>query len=130
MEWLDPPWRFWHPEPGEPFELRVRRFEVGLAEREVDDPPRRIVRPTIRFHLPPGEGPDGGDYVDFTNRGLILRMVEIRREELRRAPALPLAELEAAVEAWDFATERPVILRMVRLGRGLDTQYEVKVTGR
>lgn len=127
MEWLDPPWRFWHPEPGEPFELRVRRFEVGLATREIDDPPYQIVRPTIRFHLPPGEGPDGGDYVDFTNRGLILRVLAITGEELRRAGEAPPEELIAAVEAWDPGTDRPVVFRMVRHGRGLDTQYEVKV---
>lgn len=130
MDWLDPPWRFWHPEPGEPFELRVRRFEVGLATREIDQPPHQIVRPTIRFHLPPGEGPDGGDYVDFTNRGLILRVLAITGEELDRARLLPATELVEAAEAWDPGTDRSVVFRMVRHGRGLDTQYEVVVAGR
>lgn len=130
MDWLEPPWEFWHPEPGEPFELRVLRYEVGMAERVVGDPPARIVRPTIRFHLPPGEGPGGADYVDFTNQGLILRMMEIRREELKRAARRPLADMVAAIDAWDFGRDRPVVLRVVRHGRGLDTQYEVKVVGR
>lgn len=127
LEWLDSPWRFWHPQPLVPFRLRVRRYEVGLAMREVGDPPHIVTRPTIRFHLAPGEGLDGADYMDFTNRGLIQRVMAIWEELARGAVHKPDAELVRILEATSPAREREVTLELIRLGEGLDTQYEVRV---
>lgn len=129
MEWLESPFRFWHPTPGEPFVLRVRRYQVGLAMREVDDPPRIVVRPTIRFHLPPGEGLDGSDYMDFTNRGLIHRVMALWEDLARGAVTKGDAELVRTLEATSPARERAVTLELIRLGERLDTQYEVRVVG-
>ncbi len=127
MEWLDPPYQFFHPEPGLPFILRVVRYEVGQAMREVDDPPRTIVRTTIRFHLP---GPGGWGlrpYVDFTNRGLMLRVVDIYNELIDRWLRRPEQEGVKVLEATSPVRGRPLPLELTRRGRGLDTMYEVKV---
>ena len=127
MDWLDPPWQFFHPHPGVPFDLHVMRWDVGLSIREVNEPPGAKQLTTIRFHLP---GPGGWGlkpYVDFTNRILMQRVFAIYKDLIDRAERqvpFPSTDLLART-----APSRPevVVLRLRRLGTGLSTVYDVEV---
>jgi hypothetical protein len=154
---LPPPYQFFHPQPEIPFELAVVRFEVGLAQRPINDPPYSIVRPTIRFHLatpvPPAlflavrtsgsadTGPIDPDvlaarpYLDFTNQLLIKNVLEIYGRLLDKPRPMDLATLsrEELVEELVFESRlsplepEPVVLRLTRHGLRIDTVYDVRV---
>lgn len=129
MDWLEPPFQFFHPHPGEPFDLAVVRYQVGLAQREISEPPGSKVLPTIRFHLP---GPGGWGllpYVDFSNRILIQRVLAIYNELLERwARQIPFPN---PIEGERLLPKRPgaLRLRLTRNGTGLATVYDVEVVG-
>lgn len=129
MEWLAPPFEWYHPEPDRPFTLRVIRYEVGWAQRPIDEPPGLVVRPTIRFHLPPEDKSTGPPYVDFTNRMLIQRVTALYDELSSQATERPELESIPILEALSPARPRPLTLRITRRGRRLDTTYEVEVVG-
>lgn len=124
---LSPPYEFFHPVPGEPFTLRVVRWEVGLAQRPISDWPGMVIKPTIRFHVPAAERRGRPAYVDFTNRGLIQR-VSFIYEQL-------LEDLRASGRDFDVVralgvlpeAEEPLTLKLTRHGTGIDTSYEVEV---
>jgi hypothetical protein len=127
VDWLEPPFQFFHPHPGEPFDLAVVRYQVGLAQREISEPPGSKVLPTIRFHLP---GPGGWGllpYVDFSNRILIQRVLAIYNDLINRnRRAIPLPDLRLMDKLLDSEPE-PLTLRLTRSGTGLATVYGVEV---
>ncbi|MEE8369486.1 MAG: hypothetical protein V3S00_01810 [Dehalococcoidia bacterium] len=149
METLEPPYQFFHPQVNVPFDLPVARWEVGLAQRPISDPPYSIIKPTIRFHLaspfPPGlflavrtSGSsetahvsaaqlEARPYLDFTNQILIKAVLAAYSELLD----LPIGEdpqrfLER-LEALSPQRSRPLTLRLTRHGLGLDTIYDLEV---
>ena len=125
--WLDPPWQFFHPHPGAPFDLAVVRWEVGLSIREVNEPPGSRQLTTIRFHLP---GPGGWGlkpYVDFTNRILMQRVFAIYKHLIDRSERqvpFPSTELLRKINQ---GCPETITLRLTRLGTGLATVYDVEV---
>lgn len=127
MDWLDPPYQFFHPEPGLPFILPVVRYEVGLAQRPVDDPSGYVVRTTIRFHVPGPVGWGLRPYVDFTNQGLIQRVLSLYEDMLDRTKRTLTLDSISTLEALSPARPRPLMLRLTRHGRRLDTMYEAEV---
>ena len=129
MEWLQPPWQYFHPHPGVPFDLAVVRWEVGLSERPIDEPAGYKVLTTIRFQLPGAGGWGLRPYVDFTNRILMQRVFAIYKDLIDRAERqvpFPSTELLRKI-----APSRPetITLRLTRLGTGLATVYDVQVLG-
>jgi len=150
LAWLPQPWQFHHPEPGVPYDLDIVRYQVGLAGREITDPPYHVVRPTIRFHLPAPEMGLELPYVDYTNGGLITRFLATWQDlsdladENRPAATVPTGNLlqdlqtsEAYVGAQNLRVEllhaliksndRPLTLQLTRFGGGRDTEYKVTV---
>lgn len=151
MDWLEAPYQFFHPQPELPFELAVVRYEVGLAQRPIVDPPGFVNKPTIRFHLakpiPPGlflairtggsaeterispEELDQRPYLDFTNKVLIqkvLRLYDDLIERSERQIPFPLPALQ-----YKLAPSRPeaLTLRLTRHGLRIDTIYDVEAVG-
>ena len=105
LPWLEAPWQFFHPEPGNAFVLNVIRHEVGLAMREVSGWPEVVTRRTIRLWV---EGPVGWGlrpYVDVMNQELV-------------------GQLEGLLGA---IGERPLRVGLVRHGRGRATNYTVRI---
>lgn len=151
MDWLDPPFHFFHPQPELPFELPVVRYQVGLADRPIVDPPYRVVRPTIRFHLakpiPPGlflAVKTGGSaeterippdeleqrpYLDFTNQILIRKVLELYNDLVQGPSRSPKVEDIPLLEALSPDRSRPLKLRLTRHGLRIDTIYDVEVVG-
>jgi hypothetical protein len=127
MDWLDPPYNYPEPQEGVPFVVRVIRYQVGLSERPIPDPPGSAVRTTIRFHIPPEDNPAGPPYLDFTNQGLITRILDIYDDlidsHMKRLGPGSLKVLEATSPK----RSRPLPLRLTRRGQRLDTMYEVEV---
>lgn len=129
MDWLEPPYQFFHPHPHMPFDVPVTHWEVGLAQRAISDPPYSIIKPTIRFHL---AGPGGWGllpYVDFTNQILLQRVLLLYRQLMDRSDSqvpFPDVDLLRAIAPSD---PRPVVLRLRRLGTGINTVYDVGVVG-
>lgn len=149
MDWLESPCHFFHPRPDSPFELRVARYDVGLAQRPIVDPPGYVNKPTIRFHLakpiPPGlflaiktggssetdqvsaQELEDRPYLDFTNKILIRKVLSIYNDlQDALVRGLPTATVDQ-VEALRPSHPRPVTLRLVRHGLRLDTIYDVDV---
>ena len=127
MDWLDPPFQFFHPHPGMPFDIPVVRYEVGLAMRPIEDPPYERVLPTIRFHVPGPVGWGLQPYIDFSNRLLINRVLAIYKDLAERAHRLPPKEtVELAVKLLP-TTDVPLTLRLTRHGQRLETTYDVEV---
>ena len=149
MDWLEPPWQFFHPPPERPFELQVVRYQVGVARRPILDPPGFVEKPTIRFHLarpiPPGlflairssgsaettqvspEDLEQHPYVDFTNAPLIRRILATYNDLLERwRRQIPFPDL---MEAERLLPERPgaITLRLTRHGLRIETRYDVEV---
>ena len=149
MDWLDPPFQFFHPQPESPFELQVVRFEVGLAQRPIVDPPGYVQKATIRFHLakpiPPGlflAIKTGGSaetervsrdeleqrpYLDFTNKYLIQRVIAIYDDLVERiTQQIPFSDTSRLRQ---LAPSRPeaLTLRLTRHGLRIDTIYDVEV---
>lgn len=127
LPWLDPPYNFLEPEPDQPFTIDVIRYQVGLSQRPIEDPPGSVVRPTIRFHLPAPLEPGHPPYVDFTNRILIQRILALYNdlidEVLAKGDEAPL------FLAQSLAPSNPISLRLrlTRHGRRLDTRYDVDI---
>jgi hypothetical protein len=129
MDWLEPPFQFFHPHPGVPFDIAVVRWEVGLAQRPIDEPPGSRVLTTMRFHLP---GPGGWGlqpYVDFSNRILMQRVFAIYKDLIDRSERqVPFPSTEFLRK---IAPSQPdaITLRLTRRGTGLATVYDVEVLG-
>ncbi len=127
MDWLDPPWQFFHPHPGQPFDLHVMRWEVGLSIRDVNEPPGAKQLTTIRFHLP---GPGGWGlrpYVDFTNRILMNRVFAIYKDLIDRTERqVPFPSTDWLARIAPSSPE-VVVLRLTRAGTGLATVYDVEL---
>lgn len=149
MEWLEPPFHFFHPQPERPFELSVVRYEVGLATRSIATPPGAVTKPTIRFHLatpvPPGlflavktgvsdetaaitaAELEARPYLDFTNKVLMQRVLAIYDEVFRVArTSVPFRNVEL-MESALLQKDRPLVLRLTRHGLRIDTIYDVDV---
>lgn len=149
MDWLEPPFHFFHPQPEVPFELPVIRYQVGLAQRPINDPPGMVQKPTIRFHLakpiPPGlflavktgfsgetdavssDELEARPYLDFTNQMLIRKVLAIYDELIvvsDRGMPFPNVELSKKL-----SPKRPeaLQLRLTRHGLRIDTIYDVDV---
>lgn len=149
METLEPPYQFFHPQVDVPFELPVARWEVGLAQRSIADPPFSIIKPTIRFHLakpfPPGlflgvrtsgsaetdrvtfEQLEARPYLDFTNQILIKAVLAAYRELLDLPAAGDPRHFLELQESLSPQRSRPLTLRLTRQGLRRDTIYDVKV---
>jgi hypothetical protein len=127
MDWLDPPYNYPEPEEGVPFVVRVIRWDVGLSERPIPDPPGSAVRTTIRFHIPPEDNPGGPSYLDFTNQGLITRVLAVYRQLIQQTRRKPSLESIPMLEALSDSRKRPLSLRLTRRGQRLDTMYEVEI---
>jgi hypothetical protein len=151
MERLTTPFHFFHPQPELPFELPVVRYEVGLSQRPIVDPPGFVIKPTIRFHLakpiPPGLflavktgwsaetdriSPDeleARPYLDFTNSPLIQRVLAIYHELIARTRRqVPFPSL-GLLEAISDSSPLPLTLRLTRHGLRIDTRYDVSTVG-
>jgi hypothetical protein len=149
MDWLDPPYQFFHPTPEVPFELQVVRYEVGMAQRPINDPPGYVQRATIRFHLatpiPPSifdvmrrmgsaetvpitpEALRERPYLDFTNQVLARKVFSIYHERIQRV--LSEVPFPSTAEMAKLADSRPepLVLRLTRHGLRIDTIYDVEV---
>jgi hypothetical protein len=148
MEWLEPPFQFFHPQPEVPFDLPVVRYEVGQAQRPIADPPGSVIKPTIRFHLakpiPPGLfmavrtgfspetdriSPDeleARPYLDFTNQYLINRVLVIYHELIQRSQrTIPFHDVALMDKLLDSQSEA-LTLRLTRHGLRIDTTYDVE----
>ncbi len=127
MDYLEPPYQFFHPHPGVPFDLAVVRFDVGLAQREISEPPGSRVLPTIRFYLPGSGGWGLRPYVDFSNRILMQRVFAIWKDLIDRAERqVPFPSTEWLKRTAPSQPEY-VLLRLTRAGTGLATVYDVEV---
>lgn len=149
MDWLESPWHFFHPRPDSPFELRVARWEVGIAQRPIVDPPGYVNKPTIRFHLakpiPPGlflAIKTGGSaetgsvsphqlelypYLDFTNKILIRKVLSVYNDLIEATSSqVPFPAPERLRQLAPSRPE-PLTLRLTRHGLRLDTIYDVEV---
>jgi len=129
MDYLEPPYQFFHPHPHMPFNVPVVRYEVGLAQREISEPPYSVIKPTIRFHLPAAGGWGLRPYVDFTNQPLLQRILLLYDQLMDRSDSqvpFPDVDLLRAIAPSD---PRPVVLRLRRLGTGINTLYDVDVVG-
>lgn len=149
MDWLESPWQFFHPRPDSPFELRVVRYEVGVAQRPIVDPPGYVNKPTIRFHLaqpiPPGlflaiktggsaetaqvsrEELEARPYLDFTNKILIRKVLSIYNDLIEEtARQVPFPNPNRMRQLVPSRPE-PLTLRLTRHGLRLDTIYDVEV---
>jgi hypothetical protein len=152
MDWLDPPYQFFHPQPERSFELQVVRYEVGVARRPILDPPGFVDKPTIRFHLakpiPPGlflairssgsaetaqvspEALEARPYVDFTNAPLIQRILAIYDDLIARVRRqVPFPDLKQ-MERLSPKSSEAITLRLTRHGLRIDTRYDVEVVER
>jgi len=126
MDWLDPPYQFFRITPELPIEIPVVRYQVGLAQQPIYDPPGYRVVPTIRFHVPRGGAWGLQPYVDFGNRILIQRVLAIYGELLDRAHRqvpLPHPVLMAKLLP---SFSNPLVLRLIRHGERIDTWYDVE----
>jgi len=129
VDWLEPPYQFFHPHPGMPFDVPVSRWEVGLAQREISEPPYSVIKLTIRFHLPAAGGWGLRPYVDFTNQILLQRILHLYKQLLDRSDAqVPFPDVDL-LRAIAVSDPRPVVLRLRRLGTGINTVYDVDVVG-
>jgi hypothetical protein len=129
MEWLDPPFQFFHPHPHVPFDLTVMRWEVGLSIRQIDEPPGAKQLTTIRFHLPGSGGWGLRPYVDFTNRILMQRVFAIYKDLIDRSERQVPFPSTALLRKIAPSRSEVIILRLTRLGTGLSTVYDVEVLG-
>jgi len=151
MDWLDPPYQFFHPQPELPFELQIVRFEVGLARRPIVDPPGYIEKPTIRFHLatpiPPAlwlavrrsgsietarltfEELSKRPYVDFTNAYLIQKVLAIYDDLQARAERQIPFPLPALLAKLAPSQPEALTLRLTRHGLRIETTYDVEAVG-
>lgn len=151
MDWLDPPYQFLHPQVERPFELQVVRYEVGMAQRPIVDPPGYVQRPTIRFHLakpiPPGlwlaiktggsaetegvsrEELEARPYLDFTNKILIQKVLRLYDELIERSSRQIPFPLPALLRKLAPSRPEPLVLRLTRHGLRIDTIYDVEVVG-
>jgi hypothetical protein len=152
MDWLDPPFQFFHPRPELPFELPVASYEVGMARRSILDPPYYVDRPTIRFHLakpiPPGlflaiktggsaetewisaEELEQRSYLDFTNQILIRKVFAIYDDLIDRVRRqVPFPNLKQ-MERLSPKSSEALTLRLTRHGLRIDTIYDVEVVER
>jgi hypothetical protein len=127
MGWLEPPWRFFHPIPGVPFTLDVKYYQVGLAEREIEEPPGVIIRPTIRLYLA-GSSVGLEGYVDFTNRGLTDQLTRLYDELIGGVYKAGVGEDPRRALALLPEGEEPLRLKLTRMGTGVDTRYIVELT--
>jgi len=149
MDYLEAPFHFFHPQPELPFELAVVRYEVGLSQRPIVDPPGFVIKPTIRFHLakpiPTGlflavktgysaetdrispDELDARPYLDFTNSPLIQRILTVYDDLIARSRRqVPFPSLEL-LEKISPGSEAPLTLRLTRHGLRIDTRYDVEV---
>jgi hypothetical protein len=127
MDWLEPPWQFFRIEPEHPITIPVVRYQVGMAQRPIADPPGVQQLLTIRFHLPGAAGWGLQPYVDFGNRILIQKVLSVYGDVIavyRRA--VPFRSLELAKK---IVPEDPeaLVLRLTRHGERIDTWYDVDV---
>jgi hypothetical protein len=125
MDWLEPPWQFFRIEPEHPIILPVMRYQVGLAERLIADPPGRQVVSTIRFYVPGPVGWGLQPYVDFGNRLLIQKVLRLYNElivRVRTAPPFPNLILGERLLP---SSPLPLVLRLTRHGERIDTWYDV-----
>lgn len=151
MDVLEPPYQFFHPQPEVPFELPVVRWEVGLAQRPITDPPYSVVKPTIRFHLATPLPPDlflpvrvAGSpetpritleelnrrpYLDFTNQVLIRNILSVYGDLVDQPPGEDAVRYLERQEAVSPQRSRPLTLRLTRHGLRIDTIYDVQVVG-
>lgn len=151
MDWLEPPYQFFHPQPEVPFDLPVVRYEVGQSQRPIADPPGSVIKPTIRFHLakpiPPGlflavrssASPDtpaispqdleARPYLDFTNKYLINRILAIYNDLIDRT--LQQVPFPSSLQLAKTSPSRPepLVLRLSRHGLRIETTYDVAVVG-
>jgi len=130
MDWLDPPFQFFHPHPGMPFDLPVVRYEVGLAMRPLEEPPYQKVLPTIRFHVPGPVGWGLQPYIDFSNRILMQRVLATYDDLIDRVRRqVPFSDL-GQMERLSPKSSEALTLRLTRHGTGLATIYDVEVVGK
>lgn len=127
LNYLPAPYNFVEPRPDTSLLLEVLRYEVGLAQRPIREPPGWAVRPTIRFHLARPLNAGEVPYADFTNRGLLLRVGYVYNELLERLRAAGLKFDVALAERLIPEIPEPLVLRLTRHGSQLDTEYEVDV---
>ena len=129
MDYLEPPYQFFDPQVGFSFDLPVTHYEVGLSQRPITEPPYSVIKPTIRFHLPAAGGWGLRPYVDFTNQVLLQRVLHLYRQLIdRRRSQVPFPDPNL-LEALDPSAPRPIVLRLRRLGTGINTVYDVDVVG-
>ena len=151
MDFLSPPFQFFHPQPGVTFDLLVRRWEIGLATRPIRDPPFQVTKPTIRFHLvtpiPPSlwlavrtsgsvetarvtpQQLADRPYIDFTNAPLMANLLELydrRLVEVVKGPREVDARLALALHP---EAPEPLTIRLRRNGLGIDTLYDLEIVG-
>ena len=127
MDWLDPPWQFFRIEPEHPITIPVMRYQVGMAQRRIFDPPGFQDVLTIRFHLPGPVGWGLQPYVDFGNRILIQAVLRLYNELIDRARrGLPLPNIPLMAKLAP-SSPVPLTLRLTRHGERLDTWYDVEV---
>jgi hypothetical protein len=127
MDYLEPPWQFFRIEPEHPIIIPVVRYQVGLAQRPIADPPGWQEVMTIRFHLPGPAGWGLQPYVDFGNRILVQKVLRLYNERLRRwGRQVPFPN---PLEGEQLLPQRPGALRleMTRHGERIDTWYDVAV---
>lgn len=125
MDWLSPPWQFFRIEPEHPIIIPVVRYEVGMAQRLIYDPPGYQNIITIRFHLPGPAGWGLQPYVDFGNRILIQAVLRVYNDLIERSRRqVPFSQPELLRK---IARSQPdaLMLRLVRHGERIDTYYEV-----
>lgn len=149
MDTLEPPYQFFHPQLDRPFDLPVVRYEVGIAQRPIADPPYSVIKLTIRFHLALPLSPDlwlavraerndltdrltreelaARPYLDFTNKILMNRVLATYDDLIARPPNGDLEGVRKRLEATSPQNPRPLTLRLTRHGLRTDTVYDVEV---
>jgi len=107
--------------------VRVVRFEVGLAQRDIRQPPYSVWRPTLRLHVPPEDKPGRPPYWDWMAAGLIQRILALYNQAIDDALQLPIAQLVAQLEALSPARPRPLPLKITRHVDDGETEYAVEL---
>ena len=129
LPWLPAPYEFWTPKKDVTVVVMTVRFEVGLAQRSIREPPYSVIKPTLRLHVPPERKPGRPAYWDFTSLGLVHRVIEIWRRAQEKALELELASAIGILEGTSFARERPLPLLITRRVVDDEISYEVELRG-
>lgn len=127
LAFLDPPGRLYHRWMGHPITLLVRRYEVGLLDREVEEIGQHRIFPCLRLYLDESQVEDLGPYLDFTNRGLILQMADLAIELGQRLRS-PGTNVDAKLALGLLPEGSGALkLRLTRSGEGLQTRYQLEL---